>query len=305
MPHSGKNLIVIIGPTAVGKTQAAIRIAQQFHTEIVSADSRQIYREMNIGTAKPSAEELATIPHHFIDTHSIHEIYNAAQYGEDALVEIEQLFKSRDEVVLCGGSGLYVKAVCEGFDDIPDVPAEIRDELNEQYSKNGLIWLQEKMNELDPDYFAVLDQQNPQRLIRALEVIIGTGMSIWEFQNKKKVERPFNIIKVGLSMDRDKLYQRINARMDKMIEEGLFDEARRLYPYKNLNALQTVGYQEIFDYFDGKYDREEAIRLLKQNSRRYAKRQLTWFQKDKEVKWFDANDVDAIIHWLTDRIPKR
>ncbi|HEX5169186.1 MAG TPA: tRNA (adenosine(37)-N6)-dimethylallyltransferase MiaA [Cyclobacteriaceae bacterium] len=302
MQPNRKHLIVIVGPTAVGKTGIAIMLAREFHTEIISADSRQIYREMNIGTARPSPDELALVPHHFIGSQSISSAYNAAQYGEEALAKIEQLFTLHDQLILCGGSGLYVKAICDGFDDIPDVSAEIRKGLNEQYEKNGLIWLQEKMKELDPKHFVQIDQQNPQRLIRALEVILGTGASISTFQNKSTATRPFNIIKIGLSMDREKLYNRINARMDRMIERGLFEEARQLYPFKNYNALRTVGYQEIFDYFDGRYDRDEAVRLLKQNSRRYAKRQLTWFQKDKSIKWFDVNEVDGLIPWIKDQI---
>lgn len=289
-----KTLIVIVGPTAVGKSSLAIQLALKFGTVILSADSRQFFREMNIGTAKPTTEELSLVKHYFINTHSITETYNAAQYGDDALMRIEQLFEQYTHLILCGGSGLYIKAVCEGFDDIPDVPQEIRDELNTQYQTNGLNWLQEKMKELDPVYYENIDQQNPQRLMRALEVKIGTGLSISSFQKRKNASRPFNIVKIGLNTNREALYERINNRMDKMIEAGLFEEARQLYPFKNHNALQTVGYQEIFGYFDGKYDREEAIRLLKQNSRRYAKRQLTWFMRDKTIQWFDAADVESI-----------
>ena len=292
--HPRKTLIVIVGPTAVGKSFLAIQLALKFGTVILSADSRQFFREMNIGTAKPTAEELSLIKHYFINTHSITETYNAAQYGEEALVKMEELFEQYPHLILCGGSGLYVKAVCEGFDDIPDVPQEIRDELNTQYHKNGLTWLQEKMKELDPVYYENIDQQNPQRLMRALEVKIGTGLSISSFQKRKSASRPFNIFKIGLNLNREELYERINSRMDKMIENGLFEEARQLYPFKNHNALQTVGYKEIFDYFDGKYGKEEAIRLLKQNSRRYAKRQLTWFMKDKTIQWFNATDIESI-----------
>jgi tRNA dimethylallyltransferase len=300
--HSHKNLIVVVGSTAVGKTDVAIRIALRFQTEIISADSRQMYKEMNIGTAKPNKEQLAQVPHHFIDTHSIHETFNASRYADEALAKIELLFQRYNTLVLCGGSGLYVKAVCEGFDAIPEVPPEIRQELNEQYHNYGLTWLQEKMKQLDPGNFGMIDQQNPQRLIRALEVVIGTGMSIRDFQHRKSIGRPFNSVKVGLNIDRQALYRRIDDRMDRMIEQGLFEEARELYPFKDLNALQTVGYQEIFGYFDGRYDRSEAVRLLKQNSRRYAKRQLTWFQKDKEIKWFDPSDVEKIFDWLEEQI---
>jgi tRNA dimethylallyltransferase len=300
--HSHKNLIVVVGPTAVGKTDVAIRIALRFQSEIISADSRQLYNEMNIGTAKPSTKQLAQVPHHFINTHSIHETFNASRFGDEALVKMELLFQRHDTLVLCGGSGLYVKAVCDGFDAIPEIPPEIRHELNEQYQNQGLTWLQEKMKQLDPGYFSMIDQQNPQRLIRALEVVIGTGMSIRDFQTRKNTVRPFNSIKVGLNIERGELYRRIDDRMDRMIEEGLFEEARELYPFKDLNALQTVGYQEIFGYFEGRYDRGEAIRLLKQNSRRYAKRQLTWFQKDKEIKWFDPSDVEKIFDWLEEQV---
>jgi tRNA dimethylallyltransferase len=298
LAHSTKNLIVLVGPTAVGKTAVAIKLAKYYQTEILSADSRQIYTEMSIGTAKPSVEEQVLVPHHFIDTHSIREPYNAAQYGRDALEKIAVLFKRYDNLILCGGSGLYIKAVCEGFDDIPDVAQGIREDLNAHYKKNGLSWLQNKMKELDPDHYSSIDQQNPQRLMRALEVIISTGLSIRSFQSKKSDPRPFNIIKIGLTMERGALYARINNRIDDMISAGLFEEAQQLYPYKHYNALQTVGYQEIFDYIDGMYDKSEATRLLKQNSRRYAKRQLTWFMRDKSIQWFDPDEVDGIVEYL-------
>jgi tRNA dimethylallyltransferase len=257
---------------------------------------------MNIGTAKPTADQLARVTHHFINTHTIHETYNAARYGDEALAKIELLFRRYDTLVLCGGSGLYIKAVCEGFDSIPEIAPEIRSELNEHYKNDGLVWLQEKMKQLDPGYFAIVDPQNPQRMIRALEVVIATGVSIRDFQNKSNIERSFNSIKIGLNIDREELYRRINDRMDRMIEQGLFDEARELYPYKDHNALQTVGYQEVFDYFDGRYDRGEAVRLLKQNSRRYAKRQLTWFQRDVGITWFDPSNADKILAWIEDQV---
>jgi tRNA dimethylallyltransferase len=295
-----RKLIVIAGPTGVGKTALAIEIAQRFKTEIISADSRQIFREMKIGTAKPSTSELSAIPHHFINSHSIHDQYDAAQFGRDALSVVQQLFLTHPIVILCGGSGLYIKGVCEGFDDIPKVPDEIRDSLIAEFEKNGLSWLQQKMIELDADYFKIIDQQNPHRLIRALEVKIGTGQSIQSFQQKARPRHDFDIVKIGLTLDREVLYQRIDNRMDKMIDAGLFNEAHELHPYRNLQALQTVGYQEIFDYIDGKYDRDEAIRLLKRNSRRYAKRQLTWFKRDKDFKWFDASlsSLESIVGLL-------
>jgi len=273
----------------------AIELARHFKTEIISADSRQIFKELNIGTAKPDQAELRQVPHHFISSHFIAENYDAAQYGRDALVLVHKLFEKFDHLILCGGSGLYIKALLEGFDDIPKVPDEIREDLVKNYEESGIKWLQEKMAELDPVHFATVDQQNPHRLIRALEVRIGTGMSIASFQKKKQVDHPFRVHKIGLELEREELYQRIDQRMDQMIEAGLFDEAEKLFPYRSHNALQTVGYQEIFDYLEGKYDRDEAIRLLKRNSRRYAKRQLTWFKRDLEIRWFHPRDISSII----------
>jgi tRNA dimethylallyltransferase len=290
-----RKLIVLVGPTAVGKTSVAITLARHFGTEIISADSRQIFRELTIGTAKPSPVELQQVPHHFVNTHSIHEPYDAAQYGRDALLLITKLFAKHKYLILCGGSGLYVKAVCEGFDEIPDIPEIIRENLMKEYEQHGIRLLQDKMMTLDPEHYQEIDKQNPHRLIRALEVLQGTGKSIRSFQKKNKVEHAFSIVKIGLTLPREVLYDRIDRRMDDMISEGLFAEAESLYPFRNINALQTVGYQEIFDYMDGKYDREEAVRLLKRNSRRYAKRQLTWFQRDSEIIWMEPHNIDGII----------
>jgi tRNA dimethylallyltransferase len=290
-----RKLIVLVGPTAVGKTSVAITLARHFGTEIISADSRQIFRELTIGTAKPSPVELQQVPHHFVNTHSIHEPYDAAQYGRDALLLITKLFAKHTYLILCGGSGLYVKAVCEGFDEIPDIPEIIRENLMKEYEQHGIRLLQDKMMTLDPEHYQEIDKQNPHRLIRALEVLQGTGKSIRSFQKKNKVEHAFSIVKIGLTLPREILYDRIDRRMDDMISEGLFAEAESLYPFRNINALQTVGYQEIFDYMDGKYDREEAVRLLKRNSRRYAKRQLTWFQRDSEIIWMEPHNIDGII----------
>ena len=280
--------MVIVGPTAVGKTAAAIRLAQALHTEIVSADSRQIFRELTIGTAKPTAAELAQVRHHFINTHSITADYDAARYGDEALAVIHGLLEIHADVVLCGGSGLYVQAVCEGFDDIPEVPEEIRAGLMAGYASGGIGWLQAQMRAHDPDHLEAVDAQNPYRLIRALEVKLGTGRSIASFRKQARREHPFAIVKIGLELPREILYERIDARMDAMIAAGLFEEAETLYPHRHRQALQTVGYREIFDYMDGMYDREEAIRLLKRNSRRYAKRQLTWFKRDESVKWVSS-----------------
>jgi tRNA dimethylallyltransferase len=296
--HEGKTLVIVAGPTAVGKTAVAISLAQHFHTEIVSADSRQLFRELTIGTAKPSPAEQALVPHHFVDSHSIAEKYDAAQFGIDAGNRIETLFKTYDKVVMCGGSGLYIRAVVEGFDDIPQIAPEIRQDLIRQYHQHGLNWLQEQMQTNDPEHFATIDQQNPHRLIRALEVKAGTGNSISYFQQKRKKVHPFNIIRIGLDLPREILYERINTRMDQMIAQGLFAEAEGLFSYREHQALKTVGYQEIFDYIEGKYDYEEAVRLLKQNSRRYAKRQLTWFRRDTEMKWFHPGQLHEMIAFI-------
>ena len=272
-----------------------MKLAQVFRTEIISADSRQIFKELTIGTAKPSQAELDLVPHHFISTHSITEDYDAAQFGSDALAVILQLFEQHDFLVLCGGSGLYIQAVCEGFDDIPDIPFGIREELIQQYERHGIEWLQNQMQQLDPKHFQEIDQKNPHRLIRALEVKLATGFSIATFRTKNKIVHPFSILKIGLELPREDLYRRIDERMDAMIKEGLFEEAKSLYEHRHRRALQTVGYQEIFDFIDGKYEKEEAVRLLKRNSRRYAKRQLTWFKRDADMHWFLSDDIEKII----------
>lgn len=294
-----KRLLVIVGPTAVGKTAAAISVAEKIKTEIISADSRQIFQELNIGTAKPSQDELQRITHHFIGNKSIHEDYDAGQYGRDALELIHSLFKKYDWLVMVGGSGLYIKAALEGFDEMPEVDDGLRLEILRDYHAKGLPWLQQQVQEADPDFFDSVDRQNPQRLMRALELLRSTDKSMSQLRVKKKVEHPFEIIKIGLNLPREALYQRIDTRMDHMIKDGLFDEAKQFHQLKNFNALQTVGYREIFDYIEGLYDYEEAIRLLKRNSRRYAKRQLTWFQRDEEVKWFSSEP--EILQWLKEQ----
>ncbi|MEO5599568.1 MAG: tRNA (adenosine(37)-N6)-dimethylallyltransferase MiaA [Cyclobacteriaceae bacterium] len=291
----GKKLIVIAGPTAVGKTSVAIHLAEYFRCSIISADSRQIYKELTIGTAKPSPAELARVPHYFINSHSIYDPYDAARYGDEALSKINELFLQTNRVILCGGSGLYIKAVCEGFDDIPEVPGEVRDEIMDQFDKQGIGWLQEKMQQLDPEAYKLLDPQNPHRLIRALEVRMYTGESIRTFRKNEKRKHAFDISWIGLEIARKELYARIDTRMGQMIQDGLFEEAAMLYPMRHHNALQTVGYQEIFDLTDNIIDRDECLRLLKRNTRRYAKRQLTWFKKNKEFTWFHPDDVQAMI----------
>jgi tRNA dimethylallyltransferase len=295
-----KKLIVIAGPTASGKTAAAISAAQMLDTEIISADSRQIFKELTIGTAKPSPEELKKITHHFIGNKSIHEDYSAGQYGREALALVSELFKKHNTLVMVGGSGLYIKAALEGFDEMPPVKEGLRQEIVNEYQANGLDWLQKEVEKADQDYFAKVDRQNPQRLIRALELLRSSGKKINELQGNQKIKLPFDTIKIGLNPPREELYQRIDDRMDRMIDAGLFDEAKEFYAYKNLNALQTVGYREIFDYLDECFDYVEAVRLLKRNSRRYAKRQLTWFQRDPEITWFE--NEPAMLNWLEQKI---
>lgn len=293
---TSKKLIVIAGPTAVGKTDVAIRLAQHFHTEVVSADARQVYKELGIGVAKPSADQLAQVPHHFISSHSIDEDYNAAAYGEEALALIQKLFKRYDRVILCGGSGLYIRAILEGFDDVPEVDKDLRVKITDEFNQKGLLWLQDEVKKRDPEYFEVVDQKNPHRLIRALEVSISTGrkMSDWRKQSKRQLE--FEVAKIGLALPMEELYSRIDRRMDLMIADGLFEEAAKLYPYRALQALQTVGYREIFAFMDHSYDKEEAIRLLKRNTRHYAKRQMTWFRKDLEFRWVRPDEWDEIVN---------
>jgi tRNA dimethylallyltransferase len=298
---NAKTLIVVAGPTAVGKTKLAIDLALHFKAEIISADARQVFHEMAIGTAKPSTEELAQVPHHFINSHSIHDDFDAAAFADVAMKKILELFKSHDFIVLCGGSGLYIKALLEGFDEMPEVKPGIREELNALLEREGIAILQQELSTADPRYFAEVDKQNPQRLVRALEVIRSSGKPYSSFRIKAAKELPFRVVKIGLELQREVLYERIDSRMDAMIAAGLFEEAEKLVASKNLNALQTVGYQEIFGFLDGKYDRTEAVRLLKQNSRRYAKRQLTWFKKDGDMRWFDPKEFEAIRQYIHEK----
>jgi len=285
-----KTCIVIVGPTAVGKTAFALQVAQHFNTQIISADSRQCFKELSIGVAKPSFQELESVPHHFINSHSIADEVNAGVFEKYALQKADEIFANNNIAVVVGGTGLYVKTFCQGIDNIPSIPLEIRNKLTNDYLQNGLSWLQQEVEKLDPQYYAKGEIQNPQRLLRALEVVEFTGLSIIEFQQQKKVDRNFNSIKIGLQLPREDLYSRINNRVDEMINEGLLKEVEKLLPYKDLNALQTVGYTELFNYFENKISLDRAIELIKQNSRHYAKRQLTWFKKDEEIKWLNATE---------------
>lgn len=299
-----KNLIVLVGPTGVGKTETSIRIASYFNAPVVSSDSRQVYAEMSIGTAVPSPEELSAAKHYFIQTVSAKEHYNAGRYEEEALPLINRLFADHDNILLVGGSGLYVDAVCEGFDDVPEASHELRRELAEKWesSEEYREMLLNKLQELDPDFFAVVDKKNPKRVIRALEVCMTSGKRYSEMRKGEPKKRGFNIIKVGFTRDREELYDRINRRVDKMMEEGLLEEVRKLEPLKGYNALQTVGYRELFDYLDGKYTLNEAVELIKRNSRRYAKRQMTWFGKDENITWFHPDETEKAINYIGEKI---
>lgn len=280
-------LITVIGATAIGKTALSIRLAQYFNTEIISCDSRQFYKEMNIGTAVPSKEELTVIPHHFIQNKSIFDNYSVGQFEKDALKKLDELFTKHNIAVMVGGSGLYTNAVLEGFDDFPEIDPEIRLKLNHQIEKGEIEILQNQLKKLDPESYNTIEIENPHRLIRALEICIGTGKPYSSFKNKDKVKRNFIPIKIGLRADREVMYDRINKRVAIMLEEGLLEEAKKLYPYKELNALQTVGYRELFDYFDGTGTLDFAIEEIKKNTRRFAKRQVTWNKKDETIHWFD------------------
>jgi len=282
-----KTLISIVGPTAIGKTSLSIALAKYLDCEILSCDSRQFFKEMQIGTAVPSAAELAEVPHHFIQNRSIHEDYSVGQFEKDALSLLDQLFKTNNYVVMVGGSGLYVDAVLKGLDYFPDVDPAIRTNLNNLLKKDGLNSLQKQLENLDSETYQTIDIQNPHRLIRALEVCLGTGKKYSHFKNKTKTPRNFTALKIGLDAPREIIYQRIEQRVDLMIQDGLVEEAKKLYPFKELNALQTVGYRELFSYFDKNCTLDFAISEIKKNTRRFAKRQNTWFKKDKETQWFN------------------
>lgn len=291
-----------MGPTASGKTAAAILLAKHFNTEIISADSRQCFKELNIGVARPTPEELKTVPHHFIATHSIHQEVSAALFEEYAMRKAKKIFQLHDVVILVGGTGLYIKAFCEGLDYIPAVNPVIRERIAGEYQKKGIEWLQNEIKEKDKTFYTSGETNNPQRMMRALEVMEGTGQSILSFRKGKKTERFFNIIKLGLTLPREKLYQRINNRVDTMIASGLIDEAGSLKEFQQVNALQTVGYSELYEHFDGKLTLETAIEKIKTNTRHYAKRQLTWFNKDASIHWVDAGDTNEMISFCETKI---
>lgn len=294
--NKNKRIIIVAGPTAVGKTVVAIQIAKHFNTEIISADSRQCYKELNIGVARPSVEELNEIRHHFIASHSINDEVTAVTFEQYALQKAEALFINHDTVVMVGGTGLYIKAFCEGLDSIPDIDNTIRQQIITDYEEKGISWLQNQLEEKDPAYFQTGEMKNPQRMMRALEVMESTGNSILFYRKGEKVKRDFSIVKLGLELPKEKLVERINRRIDIMMEEGLLEEVKDLTAYKNLNALQTVGYAELFDYLDNKITLQDAIERIKISTRQYAKRQLTWFKKDIDISWFHPDNLNEIIN---------
>lgn len=292
---TNKTVIIVCGPTAVGKTAIAISIAKQFQTEIISADSRQCFSQLKIGVARPSDEELKEVPHHFVASHSITENINAAFFEKYALRKVSELFKNHDIVMMVGGTGLYIKAFCEGLDEIPLIDESIRKKIIDSWETHGLGWLQEEVKIKDPAFYKAGEIQNPQRMMRALEVVESTGQSILSFRRNEKATRDFRIIKIGLELPKEELHANINVRVDKMINDGLAEEVDSLRGSRDVNALQTVGYSEIFEHLDGKMSLKAAIEEIKKNTRQYAKRQMTWFKKDKEINWVNAKQKSGIL----------
>lgn len=293
-----KNLVVVLGPTGVGKTELCLQLAEHYHTPIVNADSRQIFQEIPIGTAAPTAEQQQRVPHYFVGNHHIQDYYSAAMYEEDVMKLLTLLFKAQDVALLTGGSMMYIDAVCKGIDDIPTVRADIRNWMKERLEKEGLPALVEELRQLDPEHWNIVDKKNPRRVVHALEICHQTGKPYTFFRKSEKKERPFRIIKIGLNRDRSELYERINQRVLQMVEDGLEEEARKVYPLQGITSLRTVGYKELFAYFDGEIPEEEAIRQIQSHSREYMRKQLTWFKRDPEIKWFSPDNIKEIINYI-------
>ena len=299
-----KTLISIVGPTAIGKTAMAIKVAHHLNTEIISADSRQFFKEMEIGTAKPTTEELASAKHHFINSHSVTDLFSTGDFEMQGLSRLTAIFEKHDVAIMVGGSGLYINALINGLDEMPEIDLSIREQLNKQFEEYGISAIQKQLAEVDPEYFAKVDQHNPQRMIRGLEVFLSTGKKLSSMLSATKKTRPFQTIKIGLNTDRSLLYDRINKRVDTMINSGLVNEVRSLKDFRKYNALNTVGYSEIFDFIDGKISIDDAISAIKQNTRRFAKRQLTWFRRDEEIKWFEPLYENAILSYIEQELKK-
>ena len=293
-----KTLIVITGPTAVGKTRLCLDIARHFDIPIINADSRQIYREISIGTARPTAEEMHQVKHYFVGTLGLEDYYSASLFEQQVLELLETLFKEHDYALMAGGSMMYIDAVCDGIDDIPTIDNETRATMKRRLQEEGLPRLCEELKRLDPEYYEIVDRQNPKRVVHALEICRMTGRTYTSFRKREKKERPFRIVKIGLNREREELYNRINARVDRMMQQGLLKEASEMYPHRDLNALNTVGYKELFDYFDGRWTLEEAVERIKGNTRRYARKQLTWYKKDPQIRWFHPEQEQDIINYI-------
>ncbi len=290
MAPCSKTLLLLLGPTGVGKTELSLRVAEHYGCPILNCDSRQVFRGIPIGTAAPTAQELARVKHYFIASRDLQDDYNAGRYERDALELLDELFLTHDVVVMTGGSMLYADAVCNGLDDLPTVPDAIRAEVTENFKLQGLTWLQQEVQRLDPEYWEIVDQSNPARLAHCVELSLTTGKPYSSLRTNTRKERPFRILKIALERPREELYERINTRVSQMMEDGLLEEAKAVYPLRRLNSLQTVGYRELFGYLDGEYDLRRAVELIRQNTRHYAKRQMTWFRRDKEIHWMDANN---------------
>jgi tRNA dimethylallyltransferase len=302
MISMGKALVVLAGPTAIGKSACGIRLARHFNTEIISADSRQVYRETTIGTAVPTARELEMVKHHFIQTVSLEDPYNASRFELEVLELLQVLFRSHQVVLMVGGSGLYIDAVCHGIDDLPATDPKIRSSLHQRLRKEGLEPLVARLKELDPASYARVDLSNPMRVMKALEISIQTGRPYSTFLSATRKERPFRIIRTALDTNRGILYQRINSRVDRMMEAGLLEEVKRLVPFRDLRALKTVGYRELFSYLDGELSLEQAVDLIKRNSRKFARKQLTWFRKDHLYQWFSPEEIQRMIGWIEQQL---
>jgi len=300
MANNDKYLIVVAGPTAIGKSDLSVSLAKTFDCEIISADSRQFFKEMSIGTAKPTISEMQGVPHHFVDQLSIETPYNVGQFEREVLMTLDGLFKKKSVAIMVGGSGLYINAVLYGMDDLPASAPAVRAHLEAKYKEFGLSWLQEKLQSLDPEYYATAEINNTNRILRAIEVSMVSGIPYSQLRTQKKAQRDFKVIFIALNSDRENLYERINQRVDAMMKKGLLNEVRNLLPHKNNNALNTVGYKELFDYFQGNSTIENAVAMIKQNSRRYAKRQLTWFKKNQEAKWFEPEQKNAIVDYINE-----
>lgn len=302
MQKPSKTVIVICGPTGVGKTAISIQLAKAINAEIINADSRQIYSELNIGVAKPSHDELASVKHHLIGTIPVTQLYGAGDFERDAIAKAKELFQNNNQLILCGGTGMYIKAFCEGLDELPGADLDYRNQLQSAFEKNGIEYLQNELIKIDPPAELIIDFKNPQRLMRALEMMRISGKKYSELFTGKKAVRDFSILKIGINIEREKLYQQINNRVIQMMKQGLLDEVKSLKSFRNNNALKTVGYTELFEYLDGKLTEVEAVNLIQQHTRNYAKRQLTWFNADKEINWFNPDQIEQLITFVTSRL---